>query len=125
MNIQLSDFHQKLYDEYVRYVWYLRVGLKTTIAVIQLHNGFEIVGSSACLKLEEYDFEKGAKLALERALDELAKYLAFDQAQYAATSVTNNYFNINHNIKADYVDSQKIVEDIIKTLKKSEWKVDF
>ena len=34
MKIQLSDFHQKLYDEYVRYVWYLRVGLKTTIAVI-------------------------------------------------------------------------------------------
>ena len=120
MKIQLSDFHQKLYDEYVRYVQYLRVGLKTTIAVIQLHNGFEIVGSSACLKLDEYDFEKGAKLALERVLDELAKYLAYDQSKLVSTSATNN-----HNIKADYVDSQKIVEDIIKTLKKSEWKVDF
>lgn len=125
MNIQLSDFHQKLYDAHVRYVWYLRVGLKTTIAVIQLHNGFEIVGSSACLNPDEYNFEKGAKLALERALDELAKYLAYDQSKSTSTSVTNNYFNINHNIKADYVDSQKIVEDIIKTLKKSEWKVDF
>ena len=53
-------------------------------------------------------------------MDELAKYLAYDQSKLVSTSATNN-----HNIKADYVDSQKIVEDIIKTLKKSEWKVDF
>lgn len=120
MNIQLSEFHKKLYEEYVRYFWYLRVGLTTTIAVIHLHNGFEIVGSSSCLKPDEYDLEKGAKLALERALDELVKYLAYDQSKSVST---NNYFRIE-NVRSDEGDPKKFIEEVMKELEKSEWKVD-
>lgn len=48
---------------------YIKVGLKTVIAVLTLKNGFEIIGTSACVDPNNFDFEIGKKYAREKAID--------------------------------------------------------
>jgi hypothetical protein len=45
-----------------------KVGEKTTIVVLFLRNGFEVVGTSACVNPAGYDHETGKKYARERAI---------------------------------------------------------
>ena len=48
--------------------WDYKVGEKTTIVVLLLHNGFEVVGTSGCVDAANYDHETGKKYARERAI---------------------------------------------------------
>jgi len=48
-----------------------KVGEKTTICLLKLHNGFEVIGSAACVNPEEYDAEIGTKIALQDAMDKV------------------------------------------------------
>jgi hypothetical protein len=50
---------------------YIKVGLKTVIAVLTLKNGFEIIGTSACVDFNNFDFEIGKKYAREKAIDQI------------------------------------------------------
>ena len=50
---------------------YIKVGLKTVIAVLTLKNSFEIIGTSACVDTNNFDFEIGKKYAREKAIDQI------------------------------------------------------
>ena len=57
---------------------YSKVGYKTTLCMMTLKNGFEVVGSSACVNASDYDHEIGSEFARKRAMDkvwELEGYL--------------------------------------------------
>ena len=47
---------------------YEKVGLKTTIVVLTLTNGFEVVGTASCVDPANYDHAIGCKIARERAV---------------------------------------------------------
>ena len=50
---------------------YIKVGLKTVIAVLTLKNNFEIIGTSACVDPNNFNFEIGKKYAREKAIDQI------------------------------------------------------
>ena len=50
---------------------YIKVGLKTVIAILILENGFEIIGTSACVDPDNFDFEIGKKYAREKAIEQI------------------------------------------------------
>jgi hypothetical protein len=54
-----------------------KVGHKTAVVVLVLHNGFEILGSSACVDPANYDHEIGRKIAREDAINKLWAFLGF------------------------------------------------
>lgn len=54
-----------------------KIGLKTTVVVLQLRNGFEVVGTSGCVDPANYDHDRGVELATKRATDEVWKLLGF------------------------------------------------
>jgi hypothetical protein len=47
----------------------VKLGQKTTCVILTLKNGFEVIGTSACVDLASYNEEIGKKFARERALD--------------------------------------------------------
>jgi len=54
---------------------YTKLGYKTTICVLVLNSGFEVVGSSAPVDPAIYDFETGKKFAREKAVEKVWEYL--------------------------------------------------
>lgn len=50
---------------------YSRMGIKTTICVLTMANGFEVVGTSACVDPNNFNYETGKKYAYENAFDKL------------------------------------------------------
>lgn len=50
---------------------YIKVGVKTVVAVLTLKNGFEIIGTSACVDPSNFNLEIGSKYARERAIDKI------------------------------------------------------
>lgn len=50
---------------------YSRMGVKTTICVLTMKNGFEVVGESACVDPANFDYELGKKYAYENAFNKL------------------------------------------------------
>lgn len=55
----------------------LTLGKKTTACLITLKNGYEIVGTSACVDPASYSEEKGAPYAEKRAIDKVWELLGF------------------------------------------------
>lgn len=51
---------------------FLKVGKKTTICLMTLKNGFEILTSSSCVNPDDYDQEIGQKISYRKALDKLS-----------------------------------------------------
>ncbi|UUV46394.1 hypothetical protein [Bacillus phage vB_BanS-Thrax3] len=76
MKLELNDFQKGLL-KHISKESYQKVGEKTTIAVITIHNGFEIVGHSGCVDPANFNFEIGKHYALVDALTQLGKYLGF------------------------------------------------
>ncbi len=62
----------KLTDEYIASCIVkdeaFKIGAKTTLVVLTLKNGFEVVGTSACVDPSAYDQKTGEHYARERAL---------------------------------------------------------
>ena len=50
---------------------YIILGAKTTVCFLQLNNGFEVVGSSACVNPQNFDTEIGEKVAREDAVNKI------------------------------------------------------
>lgn len=78
------DEHQKeLYVEWVDEVEYKKLGQKTTVALATLTNGFEIIGTSACVDPNNFNQAIGEHFALIdvlRKLDELVGFYRQSQA---------------------------------------------
>lgn len=75
MDLQLSSYHQTLKDTWVKEVDHQLIGRKTTVCVLTMDNGFEVVGTSACVDPENYDPLIGYHYALEDALKNLDGYV--------------------------------------------------
>lgn len=48
-----------------------KVGNKTTVVVLILVNGFEVVGTSACVDPKDYNHDLGILYARKRAIDKV------------------------------------------------------
>jgi len=60
---------------------YARIGVKTTVCCLTLSNGFEIIGSSACVDPDEYDQCVGREWAKKAALDKFEEFDGFARQQ--------------------------------------------
>jgi len=47
---------------------YMTIGKKTTLCLITLKNGFEVVGTSACVDAANYSLDIGKKYARDKAI---------------------------------------------------------
>lgn len=56
---------------------FMRIGVKTTICLLTLDNGFEVVGSSACLDPSAFDYEIGKREAELDALRQVGQIVAY------------------------------------------------
>lgn len=79
--LELNEFQKGLLQHIVKES-YQKVGEKTTIALITLQNGFEIVGTSGCVNPADFDFEIGKHYALVDALTQLGKYVGFYMQEF-------------------------------------------
>lgn len=67
-----EDFEGK-----IKQISYDVVGNKTGVCVLTLDNGFEVLGSSSCLRDECFDKDLAYKIALERASNKLFELHAY------------------------------------------------
>ena len=86
----------KLTDQYIDEIivseTYHKIGSKTTVCLLTLKNGFEVIESSSCVCALNYDHGLGKKFSRERAVQkvwELEGYL-LQQAQHEATEENFN-----------------------------------
>ena len=63
---------------------YYRPFFTITICTLQLRNGFNVTGESACVSPENFNEELGRKLARNKALDKIWMLLAFRMAEQRA-----------------------------------------
>lgn len=56
---------------------YQVMGNKTTICLITLTNGFEVVGTSACVDASKFDVHEGRKWARLAAMSKVEEFLGF------------------------------------------------
>lgn len=56
---------------------YYTVGVKTTVCVLTLENGFEVIGHSGCVNPYDYDISVGGPIAKQRAVDKVWQLLGF------------------------------------------------
>lgn len=56
------------------------VGKRTTVCLLTLKNGFEIVASSACLDPKNFNKETGKAISRELALQKLFEYVCVKMA---------------------------------------------
>ncbi|BCO16139.1 hypothetical protein_gp086 [Bacillus phage vB_BceM_WH1] len=74
---EFTQYKQDLAKAWVVTCEYQKMGTKTTVCLIKLTNGFEIVGTSACVDPKDFNKELGEKFALERALEKLGELDGF------------------------------------------------
>lgn len=88
---------------------YYTVGEKTTVCVLTLVNGFEVVGLSSCVSKENYDQELGAPIARKKAVDMIwtvEGYLL--QEMLWQSSQMNNVVAASENAYVERVDCGEI-----------------
>lgn len=77
------DQHEKyLLNEWVVSQESARVGVKTTVTCLRMENGYEILGSSACVNPEEYDYELGVYYATKDALKNLKLVVGYVEQEH-------------------------------------------
>lgn len=81
MNFELSEYQQALLNKQVSSVKFYKVGVKTTVALLTANNGFEIVGTSACVNPDDFNEPIGQHFALVDALNELDGFIGFVRQQ--------------------------------------------
>lgn len=64
---------EKQIDELIKQstIQFVKLGQKTTVVHVILPNGFEVIESSACVDVSEYNQEIGEKIALERVKNKI------------------------------------------------------
>lgn len=61
-----------------------KLGAKTTVVMITLVNGFEVVGTSSCVDPENYDHELGVRYARRKAIDKVWELEGYKLQSYSA-----------------------------------------
>lgn len=81
--MSLTSSRREYLEQYIVKKEFVRIGQKTTICLLTIYNGFEIVGSSACLDKTKLNKELSELKAYENALQEFDKQFAFlEQDKY-------------------------------------------
>lgn len=91
VELKLTEYQENLFKKWVALVEYKKMGTKTTIALLTLKNGFEIVGTSACVNPANFNKEIGQHYALVRGLEKLDELQGFNQ-QHADYLVANEEY---------------------------------
>lgn len=73
----LSEYNQNLFNNWVSKAEFHFVGVKTTVCLLTISNGFEIVGTSACVDPVMFDEALGKQYALVDALHRLDELAGF------------------------------------------------
>lgn len=68
---------QQMVDDFIKEVHIDTLGEKTTVVRAILVNGFELVESSSCVSVENYDEKMGAKICLKKIKDKIWFLLGF------------------------------------------------
>jgi hypothetical protein len=71
--------------ELVEKTQYIRAGAKTTVCLVTLKNGFEVIGTSACVNPANFDEKVGEHWALKAALDKIEELEGFHRQMSGAT----------------------------------------
>lgn len=69
--MEYEQHEQYLLNEWVVSQESTRLGAKTTVVCLQMDNGYEVLGSSACVDPDDYDKEIGTFYATKDALRNL------------------------------------------------------
>lgn len=64
-------------DDFIKETEIVTLGEKTTVVRTVLINGFEIVESSSCVSVENYDEKLGAEICIERIKNKIWELLGF------------------------------------------------
>lgn len=118
MYLQLSDYQKDLYNQYVKEEIIQKIGNKTTIALLVLENGFEVVGTSACVNPEDFEYEIGKHFAIVSALNKLDELVGYyrQQKQY-----DNEKYKIQMKLDMQNVakmDSEEVAKRIMEGINK-------
>lgn len=73
----LGEYNQQLFDKWVANVEFHFMGLKTTACLLTVSNGFEIVGTSACVDPVNFNEAVGKQFALIDALNKMDSFIGF------------------------------------------------
>ena len=65
-------------DDFIMATHVEKMGAKTTVVLLTLKNGFEVVASSSCVDPNNYSHEIGAVFATKRAKDKVWQLLGFN-----------------------------------------------
>lgn len=68
---------QEMVDDFIKEVEVTTLGEKTTVVRAVLKNGFEIVESSACVSVENYDEAYGTEICMKKIKDKIWMLLGF------------------------------------------------
>jgi hypothetical protein len=79
----LDAFERGLYDEWVDHHTWECWNNKTTVAILKLKNGFEVVGTAGCENPDNFIEHLGHKYAVKDALRKLGEFAAFHRAEKA------------------------------------------
>lgn len=77
MDFTLTEYQKMIIDQYVASVTFHKLGHKTTVAFVTINNGFELVGTSACVNPADFNESIGQHFALVDALNELDGLVGF------------------------------------------------
>lgn len=75
--MELTRYEQGLCERWVHHKEFTIIGRKTTVCLLVLHNGFEVVGTSACVNPDDFDLLIGEHYALKDALAALDRFHGF------------------------------------------------
>lgn len=73
----MNTVTQKIVDESIAQEFDFKLCEKTTVVILKLKNGFEVVGTSGCVDPKNYDHEIGKKYARERAIQKVWELEAY------------------------------------------------
>lgn len=66
-------------EDMIKGINYYILGQKTTVCLLTLHSGFEVVGTSACVDPKDFDKEIGERFALRAAMSRLEELDGFQR----------------------------------------------
>ncbi len=84
-----SKITQEMVDGFIFKTVVTTIGEKTTVVQATLRNGFEIIESSSCVDVANYDEELGKSICLAKIKDRVWYLLGF-ALQWAKTGVATN-----------------------------------
>lgn len=92
VELKLTEYQENLEKNWVAVVDYKKMGAKTTVALVTLKNGFEIVGTSACVNPANFNKEMGQHYALVDALKKLDELQGFQMQHADYLQATKDYY---------------------------------